>query len=189
MKTTVEITPEDAQHYLELKYAFRRCDLKGNTEDADVYQSKTYETLLLPKGLSDEDKFATVLIDMFHSGIGLTSRRLVEWFGWTKYKCYKLARSCKYCYTTTLVCEEGGYGGTGWVLIPDMRDAMRKVAAEKYPCRDCAHLSRRNFDPQRARNGHIGYCKLPPSINVTNECGCITGAYEQRKVETEKIFY
>ncbi len=142
MRNNVEVLAEDAKRYAELHLAMQRgWDIYFSKRDGsfEVYTSSCYGDLIVPVGLSDEDKLACTLINLFSSDMGLTTKRLIDYFRWSKYKCYKLARANRYCYTTTLVCEEGGYGGTGWVLLPDMHSAMLNYIKQEYPCKECKH--------------------------------------------------
>lgn len=124
MKKEEDITIEDVKHFEELHLALNKADkdfINGKTGELEVFSDTKYlMDVILPKGLSDEDKFLSSLILLDSTDIGLTTKRLSACFGWTKYKCYKLARQCKFCKTVPLIHEMGGYAGTGWILSPGM---------------------------------------------------------------------
>lgn len=118
--------------------------------------------------------------------MGLTTKRLIDYFRWSKYKCYKLARANRYCYTTTLVCEEGGYGGTGWVLLPDMHSAMLNYIKQEYPCKECKHCvvtgkNRLGYVDGRA----IGYCYANSQYTICDDSGCRNGHFERKEVSDD----
>lgn len=190
MRHNVEILTEDAKRYAELHLAMQKgWDVYFNKRDGsfEVYTSSCYGDLIMPIGLSDEDKLACVLINLFHSGMGLTSKRLISYFGWSKYRCYKLARENRYCYTTTLICEEGGYGGTGWVLLPDMHSAILEYIKAEYPCKECKHC----IVTGKNRFGHvdgktIGYCYAGSQYSVCDDSGCRNGHFERKEAKDER---
>lgn len=185
MRTNTEILPEDVKHYAELNYSLKRATedyYKGNKENVEVFRGGDLETAFFPKGLSDEDKFAAELISMYSSEIGLTTKRLTALFGWSKYKCYKIARNCKYCRTVCLICEQGGYGGTGWMLSNDMYYAIHAYAKDNFPCAKCKHLVPMPAKYSLGRGGYItGYCKVSTHLNIDNFSGCTNGKFENKE--------
>lgn len=189
MRNNVEVLAEDAKRYAELHLAMQRgWDIYFSKRDGsfEVYTSSCYGDLIVPVGLSDEDKLACTLINLFSSDMGLTTKRLIDYFRWSKYKCYKLARANRYCYTTTLVCEEGGYGGTGWVLLPDMHSAMFNYIKQEYPCKECKHCvvtgkNRLGYVDGRA----IGYCYANSQYTICDDSGCRNGHFERKEVSDD----
>lgn len=190
MRHNVEILAEDTKRYAELHLAMQRgWDVYFSKRDGsfEVHTSSDFGELIIPVGLSDEDKFACTLINLYRSDMGLTSKRLISYFGWSKYKCYKLARENKHCYTSTLVCEEGGYGGTGWILLPDMYSAMLEYIKKAYPCMGCRHC----VATGKNRFGHvdgktIGYCYAGSQYAICDDSGCRNGHFERKEVKDER---
>lgn len=180
MANNIEIPKEDIQHYAELDLSQRRgynYDKHAVEEGFEAYDDTD---LCIPANLSDQDKFISALIHLHYQDRGLTTRRLTEWFGWSKYKCYKLAKENKYCRTVTLVCEEGGYGGKGWMIGQDMFDAMRKYRKQNYHWADCKNMvSLENDTYFPSRSKMIGYCKFSSQYSCFEDSGCRTGKFEK----------
>lgn len=188
MKHNVDVLEEDVKRYAELHLAMQRgWDIYFSKRDGsfEVHTSSCYGDLIVPVGLSDEDKLACTLINLFSSDMGLTTKRLIGYFGWSKYKCYKLARANRYCYTTTLICEEGGYGGTGWVLLPDMHSAMLEYIKKAYSCKECKHCYRQVTEYKQPNNEYIGWCDINTQYPIYTDSGCRNGHFERKEVDNE----
>lgn len=179
MSNKIEIPAEEVKRYAEFYLAMQRGYDYKNHKIEEGYQDCDGD-FFIPVGLSDEDRFICALIHLYSYDFGLTTRRLMKWFGWTKYRCYKLARANQYCRTVTLICEEGGYGGTGWLLLSDMFDAMREYRKCNYPCIDCKKLtSIENSRYYPSRSNIIGYCSYDSQYSVFEDSGCRTGKFER----------
>ena len=89
----------------------------------DNYNHSTYEFSFLYdedvdfSGLSDQDKFALVVIRFDISDYGVKSSVFCDVFGWSKYKVYKLAKNEKFIYSSTLFSEDDGLiAGKGYLI-------------------------------------------------------------------------
>jgi len=168
---------EDIKKYAELWLKIQR-GYGNKLQMQEGYEG--HDGSFIPIDLSDEDKFICTLFYVEEVERGVTTQMLTNWFGWTKYKSYKIARENQYCITASFVCEEGGYAGRGWILNYDMGKAIKKYIYENYPCTKCANFNEGNPGWYRLRDSPSGSCSCNHNVLVWEDSGCKTGYFKAK---------
>lgn len=175
-ENTNNIIPERVvKEYVELKCKLRKpIDFPFYLNENDEYDNFEKDGVYyrLPSGLSDDLKLVSVLI--LHSFIDEVVSRsdLHELFGWSNYKCSKIISQKPYCNVVTLIREQGGYGGRGYVLSGSMFQAMSDYESKHYPCSKCSNLK-----PCSRGIGVIGFCSFSDEKRFKSS-GCDNGFYD-----------
>lgn len=164
-------------HYSLLYYGLKWASIHDTSEDVEIVGD---EEVCIPKDLSDEDKFICIAFDYETRDLGMTCDVFHELFGWNKYHCSKIRKRVSQVSTVKLICEEGGYGGTGWQINPDIIREIKKFG-EKWnkKCYLCS-------DVHKEEDYNIFICpieKLP-----LNKYRILNGYCLYKKIDTSDLY-
>ena len=166
-------------HYSRLYWGWKWASENGTSEDVELVGDELY----LPKGLSDEDKFICAAFVCQDRELGLTCKVLRDFFGWDKCHSMKIKKRISQINTVTLICEEGGYGGKGWEINPDIIKEIKSIGEKQNEkCCLCANVDKFNgtnsfvcpiekipLDVYRIQHGYCMFKKLDVENLYNNE--------------------
>ena len=126
-------------HYSRLYWGFMWTLHNKNCVDKELIG----DDLIVPKGLSDEDKFICLCFYYGNTEYGLTTKSIKEYFGWSKYYTLKIRKKLSLVDTITLIKVNGGYAGKGFQINEKVYEIFEKLQRKQHrSCVSCATCKR-----------------------------------------------
>lgn len=124
---------EDISHYAEIYKRLNWAELNENSKEVETFSNSRDVTnvLVIPKGLSDEDKLLCAIFSNMDRDCVTQTKYLNNVFKWDKKHSIKVRKNLPLVITVSAFCEDGGYGGRGWIVNDSVMEYIKDEKEKK----------------------------------------------------------